>query len=408
MKSVVTGRKENVQTSHAITDIQKLDYSTAPPVVSPPIIPQPSFVQHPMVVPNHHIHQKKIAYFWDIENCPIPKSRSAFDIVQLIRTLAEDEAEECFACIGDTNKVPKKSQEELALANVTLNHVPQIKPGDADRVIVKEITRFASSHQTPNHTIVLISGDVDFIQQLSSLRNTSKYKVVLLHNAQARPELIKTASVSKEWNTFVNNSQKPQNQNASKKQQKPKTENNNNAVPKPEKPKKQENKQQNKPKKKQKEDKQFECLACSKAFKIRNSLEQHQEQKSHFVCAWCYESSDKPGPTFGSSESVAQHVEAKHEYECEMCGEFFGGEIMNEHKAAEAHFLCHMCMKSFQSQQALDQHQRVKDHAPEADSDEDSDSSEDEDDQDSDSSEDNLQKALRAVMMSRQQVVYNF
>lgn len=62
-----------------------------------------------------------IGVFWDIENCSVPRWKSALSVVQIIRdTLFVDHREVEFMCVCDTSKESKDIIEELNAAQVNV------------------------------------------------------------------------------------------------------------------------------------------------------------------------------------------------------------------------------------------------------------------------------------------------
>ena len=60
-----------------------------------------------------------IGVFWDIENCSVPRWKSALSIVQAIRdSLFADHREVEFMCVCDTSKENKDIIQELNAAQV--------------------------------------------------------------------------------------------------------------------------------------------------------------------------------------------------------------------------------------------------------------------------------------------------
>lgn len=60
-----------------------------------------------------------IGVFWDIENCPVPRGKSAMAIVQKIRdTFFTGKREVEFMCVCDISKEKKEVIEELNKAQV--------------------------------------------------------------------------------------------------------------------------------------------------------------------------------------------------------------------------------------------------------------------------------------------------
>jgi hypothetical protein len=150
-----------------------------------------------------------VSFFWDIENVPIPRGQKPFDIVQRIRQklVIEPGLQEAdFSCYGNINIIPQENQQSLHHANVRIVHVPDRKPGAADRQIMLELDRFERAHRPPA-TIVLISGDIDFVGKLSDLRHRARFHVIIIHNKPAKEELKATVNAHYPWELFTEASQ---------------------------------------------------------------------------------------------------------------------------------------------------------------------------------------------------------
>ncbi|CAF3487129.1 unnamed protein product [Rotaria sp. Silwood1] len=65
-----------------------------------------------------------------------------------------------------------------------------------------ELDRFERVHR-PSATVVLISGDIDFVGKLNDLRHQAGFQVIVIHNKLAKDELKETANVSYSWNEFT-------------------------------------------------------------------------------------------------------------------------------------------------------------------------------------------------------------
>jgi hypothetical protein len=84
--------------------------------------------------------------------------------------------------------------------------VPDRKPGAVDRQIMLDLDRFAQRHRPPD-TVVLISGDIDFVGKLSDLRHRAGFHVIVIRNESAKQELKATANEHYPWELFTNNTQ---------------------------------------------------------------------------------------------------------------------------------------------------------------------------------------------------------
>ncbi|XP_015588590.1 meiosis regulator and mRNA stability factor 1 isoform X2 [Cephus cinctus] len=135
-----------------------------------------------------------IGVFWDIENCQVPKGRSAVAVTQVIREKffsGYREAE--FIVVCDVYKENKQVIQELNDAQVNLIHVASSCKNAADEKLRQSIRRFADTHGSPA-AIILISGDIDFAADLSDLRHRKKIHVILLHKEHTSEALILCAN----------------------------------------------------------------------------------------------------------------------------------------------------------------------------------------------------------------------
>lgn len=147
-----------------------------------------------------------VGLFWDVENCSLPRGSDAFDIVHRIRQrLVVQRCEIGFTAYCDIQKLTPTHQSSLAHANVRMQHVPGGKSGAADRALWLDLDRFVLTHKAPGCTIVIISGDIDFVQKINLLRHTQGYEVIVVHNAAAKRELKESASSAHSWSSFTTN-----------------------------------------------------------------------------------------------------------------------------------------------------------------------------------------------------------
>ncbi|XP_074658355.1 meiosis regulator and mRNA stability factor 1-like [Tubulanus polymorphus] len=131
-----------------------------------------------------------IGIFWDIENCQVPKGKSAFDVANRIRdkycagsSLVE------FVCVCDTSKENREVEYELGEAQVKILHVSATSKNAADNKLVQLLRDFGENHSQPG-TVLLISGDGIFKQVLSDLKYRCGFKTVVLHNKTVSKELL--------------------------------------------------------------------------------------------------------------------------------------------------------------------------------------------------------------------------
>ncbi|XP_018371436.1 PREDICTED: meiosis arrest female protein 1 homolog isoform X3 [Trachymyrmex cornetzi] len=139
-------------------------------------------------------HLPPIGVFWDIENCQVPKGRSAIGVTQLIRDKFFDGYKEAeFIVVCDVQKENSQIIQELNDAQVNLIHVAATCKNAADEKLKQAIRRFADIHGSPA-AIILISGDINFAADLSDLRHRKKIHVILLHKKNTSEALILCAN----------------------------------------------------------------------------------------------------------------------------------------------------------------------------------------------------------------------
>lgn len=133
--------------------------------------------------------QVPIGVFWDIENCHVPRGKSATALVGRIRQLFfTGHAEAEFLCVCDIRKELPEVVQELNLAQVTVVHINAVSKNAADDKLKQCMRRFVDIHGSPA-TLVLISGDVNFSTDLSDFRHRRQIRVVLVHGGSA-PEAL--------------------------------------------------------------------------------------------------------------------------------------------------------------------------------------------------------------------------
>ncbi|OAD54921.1 Meiosis arrest female protein 1 like protein [Eufriesea mexicana] len=135
-----------------------------------------------------------IGVFWDIENCHVPKGRSAMAATQAIRDKffsGYREAE--FIVVCDVVRENSRVMKELNNAQVNLIHVARECKNAADEKLKQSIRRFADIHGSPA-AVILISGDINFAPDLSDLRYRKKIHVILLHMKNTSEALILCAN----------------------------------------------------------------------------------------------------------------------------------------------------------------------------------------------------------------------
>ncbi|CAL1297820.1 unnamed protein product [Larinioides sclopetarius] len=134
-----------------------------------------------------------IGVFWDIENCQVPKGKSAIALVQNIReNFFKDHREAEFMCVCDINKESKVVIQELLFAQVTVVHISATSKNAADDKLKQCMKRFVDTHGPPA-TLLLISDDVNFASDLSDFRHRHNIRIILIHRGHAHPSLLTCA-----------------------------------------------------------------------------------------------------------------------------------------------------------------------------------------------------------------------
>jgi transcriptional regulator NrdR family protein len=294
-----------------------------------------------------------ISFFWDIENVPIPKAQKPFDIVQRIRQklIVDGLREYSFTCYCNSTTISQDNQLSLHHANVRIVHVPDRKPGAVDRQIMLELDRFERAHRPPA-TIVLISGDIDFVGKLSDLRHQAGFHVIVIHNRPAKTELKATVNSHYSWELFTQPQQQQllvteasnldsvipdltnrvyrinnQKNNGNLRRVDPLPNPSSTTVkPRPvPAPASATTKKQT-----------HHCPKCTNEFESVQALRQHQEAKDHlFDCPICDES-------FTTLDGQSQHQKAKGHYEaehtCLQCSRRFTKfDSLYQHQLATGH-----------------------------------------------------------------------
>jgi len=272
-------------------------------------------------------------------------------------------------------------RDGLHRANVVPIHVEDQKQGAADRYIMQKLDKLPFK---PPGTVVLISGDCDFIRKLSDLRHSQGYHLIVISNKQAQPELMATANQCYEWRSFLSNIAPPMStrKNTRKGHAKATTPKfGNTPVPKSN-PKARKQKTNANNNKKKDKSKLHVCEACNTGFGSLIALIQHRDSKYHWKCR-----EPTCGKLFADKLFRNQHEEATDHirFQCSTCGkQFITDEDRENHRNSLQHWQCTVCKKDFTAGHSLENHQESTGHWDSdedlTDSDSDSDSASDSDD----------------------------
>lgn len=344
-----------------------------------------------------------LCFFWDIQNCPVPTKRSPYECVSLIRDAVfkgDKTAEVGFNAYCDSSTLSHDTRQELSRARVHVRDVPSKKKGAADLCLQQDILRHTMTHRSG--IIVLISGDVDFAETVHDLVRMGNYRVILIHNKQARPELCKNATkalkfedvvsggtidkggaavkVKGDGNPKVKSDGKSKEKVASAGASSPKVKGNSKSKEKVASASASSSKVKGngsskgsgKPKEKggdkSKEKSDGAKLKGDKSkpkekgedrSKPKADVAERRQQRQPRQRKWCCPECEK---TFAAEESLSQHVEMTGHavsWDCEECGKTFQSEsAMQQHKDATGHdqIVCTDCGKEFLSENSLAQH----------------------------------------------------
>ncbi|KAJ8582323.1 hypothetical protein M405DRAFT_830836, partial [Rhizopogon salebrosus TDB-379] len=136
---------------------------------------------------------RKVAIFWDYENCSPPVSSRAFTIVNSIRRIAHIFGSvTTFKAYLDMSEQSSENavafRSELQSSGVSMIDCPHDGRKDVvDKMILADMLVFAIDHHSPA-TVILISGDRDYACTMSALR-LKQYNVILIAPPNIHPSL---------------------------------------------------------------------------------------------------------------------------------------------------------------------------------------------------------------------------
>jgi hypothetical protein len=119
---------------------------------------------------------------WDVENANVPATISGIFLArQLQSVFGRSLSIKSILAFGNSKVVPERMLEELAYGGIKWVDVKRTSKGRkdvADKMILTEMFLFAMDNPPPS-TIILISGDIDFANALSSLKFRG-YRIILV------------------------------------------------------------------------------------------------------------------------------------------------------------------------------------------------------------------------------------
>lgn len=100
-----------------------------------------------------------IGLFWDIENCPVPLSKSVLAFVHQIReTFCAKFAEVEFCVVCDVKKEKSGIVDSLNSAQVNVIHVSATKKNAADEKLLSHLRKFGITYKSPGRVVLISSG----------------------------------------------------------------------------------------------------------------------------------------------------------------------------------------------------------------------------------------------------------
>jgi stress-induced morphogen len=255
-------------------------------------------------------------------------------------------------------KISYALRQGLHHATVSIVDTHDGKPGSADRHIALALDRFERTHKPPA-TIVLVSGDIDFVQKLSDLRHRARYNIILVHNGQAKKELRDTANRCHDWRSFIKTRSDSTKQKEPKNSKRPQSAN----QASPAAPPSGSKAKSITPKSPAPASPEYACLVCASSFSGRPSLNQHKTSKRHWQCRQCK-------MLFASKEHLFDHEEQLDHliFECATCSHAFkSAHALGQHEDSKGHWTCAICKRCFKDGTALYQHREDTDHYDESD-----------------------------------------
>ncbi|KAH6573843.1 hypothetical protein BASA60_005863 [Batrachochytrium salamandrivorans] len=172
------GEDDNSPPSSALGALSKVTDSSEHPSGSPPTLSHSHTCPVYRDIASHTTpsRQSPVAIFWDIENCAPPNSVPGYVAVNNIR--------KALLQFGPIQQFRVCSHRQSKYA--------------ADKMIMVDMLSYVMDTPTPA-TIVLISGDRDFVYALAVLRNRNYNVVLIVPNKGASPVLLAQATTVLEW-----------------------------------------------------------------------------------------------------------------------------------------------------------------------------------------------------------------
>lgn len=108
--------------------------------------------------------ESSVGVFWDIQNCGVPRGKSARKVVDRVRELPwmRGKSELEFLAVCDVTQMPEDTLHELNQRQVTVQHVSAAKKNSADEKLRQAMNKFVDLFGR-RATLIVISSDADFL-----------------------------------------------------------------------------------------------------------------------------------------------------------------------------------------------------------------------------------------------------
>ena len=135
-----------------------------------------------------------LGIFWDIENCPVPQTKSASSVAKQLRDFIAAAHPECgyakeFFCVCDTRKVDERLLEGLNKNGVIVAHVNSTAKNAADDKLQELIDMYVDKYGVNGSAVLcIITGDINFAKPIRNARRRD-LDVILIHGRNCSEDL---------------------------------------------------------------------------------------------------------------------------------------------------------------------------------------------------------------------------
>ncbi|PRP83802.1 hypothetical protein PROFUN_09000 [Planoprotostelium fungivorum] len=142
-----------------------------------------------------------VSIFWDMENCRVPATVEGSMVAgKLLNFASKLGPIHRINGYGNLTCFRKETRMELMAGGIDLHDVPSGKPNAADIAIIVDMLFYAM--ENPSSTIVLISGDGDFSNALSRLRQKG-HRIMIISAPSSNRSLGHVCDEIHDWNKLL-------------------------------------------------------------------------------------------------------------------------------------------------------------------------------------------------------------